>query len=430
MDIKKIENEALGEFYYSFKHPTGLQIYVMPKEKYSSAFAVFGTNYGSVDTGFKRSDESDFAFIPEGTAHFLEHKLFESEELDAFARYAKTGASANAYTSFDQTCYLFSCSGNFKENLEILLDFVQHPYFTEETVKKEQGIIGQEIRMYQDVPGWQGMFNLLRALYSKHPVRTDIAGTIESIAEINADTLYRCYNTFYNLNNMALAVAGSVTPEDVIEVADKMLKPAPPLSIERLNHEEPKQINQKYVEEKLAVITPQFSLGFKESLEAPVVSLKQRLETSVLLDILSGKTSRLYNSLFDRGLINGDFGAEYFVGSGYASVIFSGETSHYKEVADEIKAEIKKIKKEGLDKDEFELVRRRMYGHAIMGFNDVDSLANSLIAAHFLGTGLFDDIALLRDMTLEDVNRRLLNTLDEEYSALSVILPNENKELA
>lgn len=423
MDIKQIKNEALGEFYYTFKHPTGLQIYVMPKENYSSAFAVFGTNYGSIDTGFKRSDENDFASIPEGTAHFLEHKLFESEELDAFARYAKTGASANAYTSFDQTCYLFSCSANFKENLEILLDFVQHPYFTQETVEKEQGIIGQEIRMYQDVPSWQVMFNLLRALYSNHPVRIDIAGTVESIAEIDAPLLYRCYNTFYNLNNMALAVAGNVTVDEVIEVANKMLAKAEPVTIQRVDHKEPAEVAQKYIEQELAVATPQFMLGYKETNPTAEVSLKQRLETSVLLEIIAGRTSPLYNTMFEQGLINSEFGTEYFVGNGYAAILFSGETGKYEKVVELIKAEIERLRKEGIDKDEFELVRRKLYGRSIMAFNDVDSLANSLVAAHFLNVGLFDDMTLLSEMTVQDIENRLKNTLSDEYSALSVILP-------
>ena len=181
----------------------------------------------------------EWTTVPEGIAHYLEHKLFESEDGDAFARYAKTGASANAYTSFDQTCYLFSCTENFDQSLEILLDFVQSPYFTEETVRKEQGIIGQEIRMYDDAPDWRVQFNLLAALYQNHPVRIDIAGTVESIAQIDAELLYRCYRTFYSLKNMVLTVAGKVTVDQVLAVADRMLKPNTPIEIERGFVEEP-----------------------------------------------------------------------------------------------------------------------------------------------------------------------------------------------
>lgn len=218
------ESSELKEKLYEIDHKSGLKIFVMPKENYKSTYAVIGTKYGSIDTCFKRSDKADFTRVPEGIAHFLEHKLFESEELDAFTRYAETGASANAYTSFDKTCYLFQCSDRFEDSLRILLDFVTHPYFTKETVEKEQGIIGQEITMYYDVPGWMGTFNLLRCLYKNHPVRIDIAGTVESISQITDKLLYDCYNTFYNLNNMALAVVGNVDPERVVKICDEMLE--------------------------------------------------------------------------------------------------------------------------------------------------------------------------------------------------------------
>ena len=189
--IREVKSDRVGDRYYEVKHPSGLRIFVYPKEQNNSTYAVFGTRYGSVDTTFKRSDEAEACTVPAGIAHYLEHKLFESEDGDAFARYAKTGANANAYTSFDVTCYLFSCTENVYESLEILLDFVQSPYFTEQTVQKEQGIIGQEIRMYDDDPQWRVMFNLLEALYHKHPVKVDIAGTVESIAQITPELLNR-----------------------------------------------------------------------------------------------------------------------------------------------------------------------------------------------------------------------------------------------
>ncbi|MBQ5883382.1 MAG: insulinase family protein [Clostridia bacterium] len=240
--MEYIKNDILDEGYYSINHKSGLKIFVYPKKDYAQTYAVFGTKYGSIDTRFKRSDKKDFIEIPEGTAHFLEHKLFESEELDAFQRYAKTGASANAYTSFDRTCYLFTCTGHFKENFEILLDFVRHPYFTEETVQKEQGIIGQEINMYKDLPDWVCLFNMLEGMYHNHPVKIDIAGTKQSISQITADMLFSCYNTFYNLSNMALAVAGNVTPEEVVEIADRLLTTDEDVTVERAFKEEPETI--------------------------------------------------------------------------------------------------------------------------------------------------------------------------------------------
>lgn len=422
-NIKEIKNDALEEKYYEIDHQSGLKILILPKEGYSTSYAMFGTKYGSIDTRFRRSDESEFTTVPEGIAHFLEHKLFESEELDAFERYAKTGASANAYTSFERTCYLFACSGNFKASLEILLDFVQNPYFTPQTVEKEQGIIGQEIRMYQDVPDWQVMFNVLRAMYENNPVRIDIAGTVESIAEITDELLYRCYNTFYNLHNMVLAIAGNVTVEDVLEVADKYLKPAEPLEIERNFPQESPEVCTDYIEEKLSVATPVFMLGFKESYETPERTLKEQLETAVLLEIIAGNTSPLYRTLFEKELINTRFGSEYFCGYGFASVLFSGESKDPKAVAEAVKDEIKRVKIDGIDEKAFERVRRKLYGQCVMQYNDVEDLANALVTSHFMGYGLFDEVDILKNMTCEDVMKRLESQLDEKYSTLSVVLP-------
>lgn len=208
MNKEILTNERLGEQYIRVVHPSGLTILLCPMPDFATTYALFGTNYGSVDNCFKTDPEAEFTKLPDGIAHFLEHKLFESEDGDAFSLFAETGASANAYTSFDKTCYLFSCTDAFIPSLKALLTFVQAPYFTQQTVEKEQGIIGQEIRMYEDSPGWQVTFQLLEALYHDNPVKVDIAGTVESIAQIDADLLYRCYHTFYNLSNMVLSIAG------------------------------------------------------------------------------------------------------------------------------------------------------------------------------------------------------------------------------
>ncbi len=423
MEIKEIKNDLLGEKYYKIKHTSGLNIYVFPKENYSSTYAIFGTKYGSIDTAFKRSNEENFTEVPEGIAHFLEHKLFESEELDAFERFAKTGASANAYTSFDKTCYLFSCSGNFKENLDILLDFVRHPYFTQQTVEKEQGIIGQEIRMYRDVPDWRGLFNLLCAMYKNHPVRIDIAGTEESISGITADLLYKCYNDFYNLGNMALAVAGNVTVEEVVESADRLLVKDEDFSIDRKVFEEPKEVMTEYIEEKLSVVSPIFSLGFKESWETPERTLKEELLGNIILEVIAGNTSDLYKELIDAELINPTFSTEYFTGFGYSSMMFSGESSDPKKTCEIIKEKIRQIKSDGIAKEDFERARKKLYGREIMSYNDVDELANNLIAADFMNEGLFDEFETLKVLTCDEANEFLEKILDEKYSALSVILP-------
>ena len=422
MKINEIRNDKLNESYFEIKHPSGLTILVLPKAGYSSAYAVFSTKYGSIDTRLALADGT-FADIPEGTAHFLEHKLFESEELAAFERFAKTGASANAYTSFDRTGYLFSCTGNFKESLEILLDFVQKPYFTQETVEKEQGIIGQEIRMYKDVADWEVLFNLLRSLYQVHPVRIDIAGTEESIAQISAETLYGCYSSFYNLNNMVLAVSGNASVEDVLEVADRLLKSSTGVMAKREFVKESAEPAAGYCEEKLSVNAPQFMLGFKENIKTPERTAEERLCTRILLDVIAGKASPLYKKMLEAELINTTFSFEYFEGYGYACSIFGGETKDPQAVAKEIKDEIKRLKTEKVDKQSFERTRRKLYGRLIMMYNDVDELANELASTFFTGNGLFDEIEVCKAVTLDRVNNRLEDILEESGAALSVILP-------
>lgn len=422
--MKEIKSDRLGDKYYEVKHSSGLKIFIYPKENNSSTYAVFGTKYGSIDMCFKTSEQNEANKVPAGIAHYLEHKLFESEDGDAFERYAKTGASANAYTSFDMTCYLFSCTENVYDSLEILLDFVQSPYFTEQTVQKEQGIIGQEIRMYDDDPQWRVLFNLLGALYQNHPVKTDIAGTVESIAKITPDLLYHCYNTFYNLNNMALGIAGNVDVDKVLELCDKMLKPAKPISVDRIFEEEPEEIVKSRVEQKLSVAAPIFELGFKEPAGKNRLTVKEIAETEILLNLLASDASPLFRRLLDAGLINqSSFSYEYFEGPGYATVIFSGESKNPDAVADEIKKEIKKARENGLDKAAFERAKKAVYGRIVSSFNSVDYLANSMVSDAFSGRDLFSYIDSVAAADVGSVQNRLNTQLKPDCSALSVVKP-------
>ncbi len=423
--MEYIKNEILDEGYYSINHKSGLKIFVYPKKDYAQTYAVFGTKYGSIDTRFKRSDKKDFIEIPEGTAHFLEHKLFESEELDAFQRYAKTGASANAYTSFDRTCYLFTCTGHFKENFEILLDFVRHPYFTEETVQKEQGIIGQEIDMYKDLPDWVCLFNMLGGMFHNHPVKIDIAGTKQSISEITAQMLFSCYNTFYNLSNMALAVAGNVTVEEVIEIADRLLEKDESVTVERAFKEEPAEIVEQYIEEKLALITPVFCFGYKENHATPERTIKETIGKSLLLDIIAGQSSDLYKELLDEGLINDTFSTEYFNGHGYAVPMFSGESQDPKKVTLRIHEKIAEFKEKGFSSEEFEIVRKKHYGKTVRAFTDVDTIANGLVVSHFENDNLFSEFKVLQEITADYCYELLKNSFDKEKAVLSVVNPKD-----
>lgn len=424
-NMREIRSERLGESYFEIHHPSGLKILVYPKPGYKAAYAVFGTRYGSIDTQFRQKGDAAFTAVPEGIAHFLEHKLFESEELDAFQRYAETGASANAYTSFDKTCYLFSCTGDFKASLEILLDFVTHPYFTAETVQKEQGIIGQEIRMCRDEPDWEALFLLLRAMYKNHPVRIDIAGTEDSISHITADLLYKCYRTFYNLSNMVLCVAGGVRPEDVLAVADRLLKKQEPVEIERKCFDEPDEVAAAYAEERLAVASPIFSLGFKQHIDSPERPLREILLWRVVHEAVCGRTTPFYNALLEEGLLNTSFDWEYFCGYGYAASIFTGETPDPKAVERRLVARIETLQKDGIAPDDFERIRKKLYGRAVMAFNDIDSIANALVSAEFCGEGLFDEAETLGTLTLAEANDLLRTKLDTARRSLAVILPGE-----
>ncbi len=422
---KLITNDRLKESYIEAKHSSGLRIYILEKPDYSSAQAIFGTRYGSIDTKFRLADCDTFTDIPEGTAHFLEHKLFESEDGNAFERYAVTGAYANAYTSFDRTCYLFNCTSRFEENFDILLDFVRHPYFTAETVEKEQGIIGQEIRMYDDEAGWRVFFNLLCALYSRHPVRIDIAGTTDSIAEITADMLFECHRTFYNMSNMFVCVAGNVNADEVLAQIDRVITESEPKEVIRGLHDEPREINTAYTEQKLAVAKPLFNLGFKEECENPEKTLKERIETAVLLEIIAGKSSALFEQLMNEGLINDSFGTEFFCGFGYAAEIFDGESSDPERVAAEIKAEIRRLRENGIDENDFIRAKNSLYGQMVMQYNNIDGIVSALVSTAMSGDGMFDEMDVFEKLTLNDVTDCLSRQLLEQYSALSVILPAE-----
>jgi predicted Zn-dependent peptidase len=424
--LKKVTSERTGDYYFTGKHPSGLTVTVYPKEKNNSTYAIFGTKYGSIDNCFKTREEKKPSRVPAGIAHYLEHKLFESEDGDAFERFAKTGASANAYTSFDMTCYLFSCTENVYESLEILLDFVQSPYFTKQTVQKEQGIIGQEIKMYDDDPQWRVLFNLLEALYQNHPVRLDIAGTVKSIAQITPELLYQCYNTFYNLNNMVLCIAGNVQPDQVSKVCDKLLRPSKPVQINRIFEQEPNHIVKARTEQKLSVAVPLFDLGFKELDVAQRPTTKQVAETEILLEALSSNASPLFRRLLDADLINeASFGNEYFEGPGYASVIFSGESKDPERVAQEIRKEIENVRKNGFERQIFERAKKAVYGKNIASLNHVGSIANSLVSLKFSDRELFEYIDAVAEADLDSIMARLEDQLRPELSSLSVVLPNQ-----
>ena len=420
--IKEVKSERAGDSYFQIKHSSGLNIYVYPKEGYRSAYAIIGAKYGSVNTCFS-CDGGEKITVPDGIAHYLEHKLFESAEGDAFTRYAETGASANAYTGFEKTCYLFSCTDKFDESFEILLDFVQDPYFTAQTVAKEQGIIGQEIKMYDDSPDWRVMFNMLGKMYHNHPVKIDIAGTVESIAEITADKLYQCYNTFYNLNNMVLCVAGNITVEQVLKTCDRMLHESEKHEVHNYFENEPYEIVEPYVEQIFPVSMPLFNFGFKEKADR-LFNEKELAQVEILLSALASPTSALYRELLDNNLINNTFSYELFEGPGYCSVIFGGESRAPKQAAETIKRYITAAKENGISDEDFNIAKKAVYGDMISSLNSVGSIANMIADYHFSGNEMFTYIDAVASAEKADVLDRLSQMLDVNNCTLSVVKSN------
>ena len=417
MQVKEHVSEKLNEKYYEIEHSSGLRVFIHPKEGYRSTYAIIGTPFGSINTEFALAEGK--VRVPDGIAHYLEHKLFESEDGDAFAKYAETGANANAYTSFDKTCYLFNCTEQFEKSLSILLELVTSPYFTEETVAKEQGIIGQEIKMYEDSPEWRVLFNLLGAMYHNHPVKIDIAGSIESIAEITPESLYTCYNSYYNLHNMALSVVGNVEVDEVLKICDKYLKDQKKAEVESLFPSEPYEIKESFVKQTFPVAVPIFNLGFK--LKAQRLHNEDELANlDILLFMLASSTSPMYRELMDKGLINSTFSYEMFEGSGYSAIIFSGESRDPEKVAEIIRAYFDKVKAEGLDEKDFADAKKATYGDALGSLNSVETIANMLEDFYFSKRKIFNYYDAITNATL-DKTMNVLKEIDTRNSALSVI---------
>ena len=418
--MNAVKHPLIGDTLYTATHKTGLRIVVWPQPEASSVYALFATRYGSVHTTLPTADGGT-EVVPEGIAHYLEHKLFESEGEDAFTRYAATGANANAYTSFDRTAYLFHATENVLPSLEILLDFVQDPYFTAETVQKEQGIIGQEIRMGEDQPHRRVFFNMLKAAYHNHPVRVDIAGTVESISHITPELLYRCYNRYYNLHNMVLVVAGNITPEEVEETADRLLKPSEDFVPVPYTCDEPDTVKEEYVECSMPVASPLFYLAFKEPVQEQ--NAESIAAARLLGELIAGKSGTLYNRLMDEGLINDQFEGEYFGGPGYGLWLFAGESADPKRVQAIIKEEIARMQKEGIDPAAAEAVRRGAYGRLVAGLDDPSDCAELILGNLLDGIEPLEELTALKDLTVETLQEQLCRRINVDVCSLSVINP-------
>lgn len=421
-----VESKLLRDGYRCVKHASGLTVFIYPKAEMRSTYAVFGTRYGSIDKVFKRSDEAKAETTPAGIAHFLEHKLFESEDGDAFGRYAEIGASANAYTSFETTRYLFSCTENAEQALEILLDFVQSPYFTKQTVEKELGIIGQEIKMYDDDPQWRMMFSLLRAMYHTHPIKDDIAGTVESIAELTPQMLYSCTRGFYAPSNMVLSVAGKITLAQAVDACKRngLYRARAPHEVEWDIPAQTGPLPHKEAFFTMPVTKPCFGVAYREE---PLAEgdLKRELLLDMLGDLVVGGLTKLYRRLYDEALVNPEFSGDFIAVRGACTVAFTGESDTPRQVVDLLQEEIERMRREGVDPEVFMLVKNQMYGELLGDVEAVDDAAEEAAAACLKGRTLADEIAALAALTVEDANALLQTALREENRAYVQIDPAE-----
>jgi predicted Zn-dependent peptidase len=404
---------------------SGLEIQIIPRPGQRRTFATFATHYGSIDSHFRLPDTGEAVHVPDGIAHFLEHKMFEKPDGDVMTRFAGLGASTNAYTEYTSTTYLFSTTARVPECLELLLDFVQEPYFTDDNVEKEKGIIEQEIRMYLDMPGDRLHSNLMRALYQRHPARLDIAGSVESIRTITPDVLYRCYETFYHPGNMVLLVIGDVDPAAVIDQvranqARKGYKPQGPIG--RILPEEPAAVQESWVSRAMPVHLPLMAMGFKDRVEGLSGHdlLRRELVTGLMWGMVLGKGSPLFSRLYEDGLVNDRFSARYQAAPTFALSTLGGETPDPEALSKRLLAEIPEAPLTG---DDLARLKKRELGDYMTLFNHPDDLAYAVNALYFRGVSLFDVLTVLDSIELADIERRRQEHVLAGHHAVSVITP-------
>ena len=432
MEFLKKHYDALNETVFTATHESGLKIILIKKPAFTKSYATFSTKYGSINTEFVVPGQTETTKVIGGIAHFLEHKVFEQPDgSNAFADFSKYGASANAFTSFGVTNYLFSCTDNFKENLEILLDFVQTPYFTDENVEKEKGIIAQEIRMYEDDPEQTCMYNCLEAMYEKHPVRKNIAGSVEEIMKTTPELLYECYNTFYHPSNMALICVGDIDENLILQTVEKCIKTKNAHGkIEQVFPKERCDAYKRRIEASFDIPMPMFMIGFKDRKTGGSGEeiLKREILTNCILKTLFGKSSKFYKELYEKGIINKTFSSfyEYEDSCGYAA--FFGETESIDKVEEEIFKTIDDAKKNGIDKEAFERAKKVLLGSFVETLDSVESLGNEYMFAYHKGINLFDYTDILKTVSIDDALERLGELFREEQCSTSLVLPKNKNE--
>lgn len=426
--MQVIENLKVKEKVYIEKLENGLTVMIIPKPGVQKKYMIWGTNYGSNDNKFVVPGETDITEVPNGVAHFLEHKLFEQENgTNSLDVLTALGVNANAYTTNDHTAYLFECTDNFYEAMDELMDYVQHPYFTDENVEKEKGIIGQEITMYDDYPDWRVYLNVMQAMYHENPIKIDITGTIETIGKIDKEILYKCYQTFYNPANMAIVIAGDFQPEEILEeVKKRLVQKETTGEIKRIYPNEPEEIVQEKIEQNLEVSQPLFTIGIKDSkkensCENKNEIVKKHICMEILLNLIIGRSSNLYQKLYQEGLLYGQPSLDYEFGKNYAHVLITGQSPNPEKIYEEFKKELQKMKQEGICEEDFSRMKKMIYGGYIREYNDVQDIARMFLADYFKGINSFDYLEEIEGIHVEYLNQMLKDVMKEEKMVLSIV---------
>ena len=429
MNKQFFKSSLLAEEYTKYTHSSGLEIFIFPK-KLTTFYAIFGVKYGSIHSSFTSKNEPNKEItVPDGIAHFLEHKLFANEDgSDSFERFSELGADANAYTSFNKTAYLFSTTENFYDSLRELIRFVTHPYFSKENIDSEVGIICEEIKMYDDSPSDRCFYGMLEGMYEHHSIRRNICGTAESIKKITPQLLYSCYNSFYNLNNMALFICGDVDENTVLNICDELLpQSAAPFDVIYQNENEKEQpyVYQAYVEAKMQVSKPIFNIGIKDTCIPTDGDERQKRDAiySILDEMIFSRAGELYSSLFERDIISPHLSYGYTISPTSAYNSIAGEAENPKEVLSEILKYIDSLKEKGLSYEDFLRGKRVMYAEFVKSFDSTDNIANNLMSLTFDGAELLSYADTVESVTFDDVKTLFESAFDEEKITLSVVLP-------
>ena len=421
--MKLIESSLIKEKAYIEKLENGLTVIIIPKNNTNKKYIIWGTHFGSIDNKFIVPDTGEEVSIPDGVAHFLEHKMFEQQNgTNSLDTLMALGLDANAYTTNDHTAYLFECTDNFYEGLDELMDYVQNPYFTDQNVEKEKNIIAQEIKMYDDDPAWQLYMGTMECLYKENPVKIDIAGTVESISKITPDVLYKCYNTFYHPSNMVLTVCGDFNPENLLEeIKKRLVKKESVGEIKRLYPEKENKINKEMSEKKMGVSTPIFMIGYQDSELQSKDIVKKHIAIEILLNMLLGESSDLYKELYDNGILLAKPDLEYEFSQTYAHILISGQSKDSKTIYSKLKEKVNEYKNSGLNDEHFERIKKKIYGDYVTEYNSVANIARMFMADKFKGINSFDYIEEFKTVNKKYVQEVLNSVFKDERMVISIV---------